>query len=232
MNGIDPETAFQLSPQLYQVTFGTIFVLNAVGIAPMLAVAATCFTKISIVLLIVRNALGIQQTPPNILIYTVAILLSAYVMAPVFGRAMEAMGDLSRPPSTLNGWIELMTAAAEPIRRFLTDLSDASARIFFVEASKRIWGGEAGLVITETDYAALVPAFLVTELTRAFQIGFLLYLPFLVIDFVVSAVLIGLGMTMMSPPVIATPLKLLLFVAVDGWQRLLEGLVLSYAPIV
>lgn len=231
MNPADLNNALDSSPDLYRAVFGTLFILNAVGFAPMLAVAVTCFTKISIVLLIVRNALGIQQTPPNILIYTVAILLSAYVMAPVFSRTVDAVGDLSVAPATLRGWLDLMAVAGEPIRKFLLDLSDPSARQFFVEASTRIWGADSGLSIADTDYAALVPAFLVTELTRAFQIGFLLYLPFLVIDFVVSAVLIGLGMTMLSPPVIATPLKLLLFVSVDGWQRLLEGLVLSYAPV-
>ncbi len=107
--------------------------------------------------------------------------------------------------------------------------ADPEVRTFFIEAARRIWNDAPGVTFSEDDLTILAPAFLVTELTRAFEIGFLIYLPFLMIDFAISAILVALGMSMMSPTVVSTPVKLLLFVSIDGWRRLLEGLVLTYA---
>jgi len=104
--------------------------------------------------------------------------------------------------------------------------------VFFVESTRKLWEQQPRGGVQDTDLVILVPAFLVSELRRAFEIGFLLYLPFIAIDLVVSAILMALGMQMMSPTVVSTPFKLLLFVSVDGWRRLLEGLILSYAPAI
>lgn len=196
---------------------------------PVIAVVATSFTKISVVLLVVRNAIGIQQTPPNLLVFAIAIVLSALVMNPVLQESWRLLPpDLATydDPSRL---MEAVGAASRPLKAFMMRFSDEEVRRFFVEASQRMWTEAAPPPVAQDDVTVLTPAFLVSELTRAFEIGFLLYLPFLMIDFVVSAVLVALGMQMMSPTVVSTPFKLLLLVAVDGWRRLLEGLVLSYA---
>lgn len=196
---------------------------------PVIAVVATSFTKISVVLLVVRNAIGIQQTPPNLLVFAIAIVLSALVMNPVLQASWRLLPpDLATydDPSRL---MEAVGVASGPLKAFMMRFSDEEVRQFFVEASQRMWTDAAPPPVAPDDVTVLTPAFLVSELTRAFEIGFLLYLPFLMIDFVVSAVLVALGMQMMSPTVVSTPFKLLLLVAVDGWRRLLEGLVLSYA---
>jgi type III secretion protein R len=196
------------------------------SLIPFLAVAVSCFTKITIVLLIVRNALGIQQTPANLVIYATGIILSSYVMAPVLRDIYAIAADQLPRANSIASYERLFASAAEPIRGFLKRFADESTRSFFVES--QIWPG-ARTPPSPDDLSVLVPAFLASELTRAFQIGFLLYLPFVIIDLVVGVIIIALGMQMLSPTVISTPLKLLLFVAVDGWTRLFQGLVLSYA---
>jgi type III secretion protein R len=194
----------------------------------VLVVVATAFTKIVVVLLIIRNALGVQQMPPNLLVNGLALVLTLYVMAPV---ARDTYAIATAPGTRLENvadWERLANDASQPLRGFLTRYADPQSARFFRESAQKIWP-DRSVTYGEQDLAILIPAFLTSELTRAFQIGFLLYLPFLMIDFAVSAILIALGMQMMSPPQIATPLKLLLFVLVDGWTKLIEGLVLSYA---
>lgn len=198
------------------------------GLAPMLVMMMTSFAKISVVLFIVRNALGVQQTPPNLLLNGLALILTVYVMMPV-GRDVYAVATSPRASySTIAGWERTVGEAAQPVRSFLIKHTHARERKFFADATHRLWKDTGQPTAQETDFAVLVPAFLAAELTRAFQIGFLLYLPFVMIDFAVSAILIAVGMQMMSPTVISTPFKLLLFVLIDGWSLLLQGLVLSY----
>jgi len=203
--------------------------MAAISVLPVIAVVATSFTKIAVVLLIVRNAIGIQQTPPNLLVFAVAIVLSAFVMNPILQQCWQILLGTAASFDTVNGLAAGIAEVAEPLKAFMMKFSDEEVRGFFVDSSQRIWGSAAALPASPEDITILTPSFLVSELTRAFEIGFLLYLPFLMIDFAVSAILVALGMQMMSPTVVSTPFKLLLFVAVDGWRRLLEGLVLSYA---
>ncbi|MBB5536479.1 type III secretion system export apparatus subunit SctR [Rhizobium giardinii] len=203
--------------------------MAAISVLPVIAVVATSFTKIAVVLLIVRNAIGIQQTPPNLLVFAVAIVLSAFVMNPILQQCWQILLGKAASFDTVNGLAAGIAEVAGPLKTFMMKFSDEEVREFFVDSSQRIWGNTATLPANPEDITILTPSFLVSELTRAFEIGFLLYLPFLMIDFAVSAILVALGMQMMSPTVVSTPFKLLLFVAVDGWRRLLEGLVLSYA---
>lgn len=204
-----------------------IIVLVAIGLLPFLAVLVTSFAKIAIVLLIVRNALGIQQTPPNIVIYGVAIILSVYIAAPVAEQL--ALGIQAAPRlETLDDWTAALQGAIDQIRGFLAAHVRDEDRDFFQRTAATLWG-EAGANVGPNDLAVLAPAFLVSELTRAFEIGFLIYLPFLAIDLIVAAILMSLGMMMVSPIMIAAPFKLFLFIAADGWSRLVQGLVLSYA---
>jgi type III secretion protein R len=199
-----------------------------VGLLPLLAVAVTSFAKVSVVLLIVRNAIGIQQTPANTILYAIALILSFHIMQPVFvemyALAKNSQFDLNNFDQTLRDVI----SASEPLRQFLARFADESSVAFFLDSLKDL--SPNAPPASEMDYGVLIPAFMVSELTSAFQIGFLLYLPFVMIDLVVSAIMIAMGMQMMSPTIISIPLKLLIFVMVDGWSRMIEGLVLSYAP--
>ncbi|MDQ0456388.1 type III secretion system export apparatus subunit SctR [Rhizobium paknamense] len=203
--------------------------MAAISFLPVIAVVATSFTKISVVLLIVRNAIGIQQTPPNLLVFAVAIVLSAFVMNPVLQQSWHLLLANSSRFESLGEMADAVAVIAAPLKAFMLKFSQPEVRDFFVAASGKIWAGAPMSEVGSEDVMVLTPSFLVSELTRAFQIGFLIYLPFLMIDFAVSAILVALGMQMMSPTVVSTPLKLLLFVSIDGWRRLLEGLVLSYA---
>ncbi|OWV77784.1 type III secretion system protein SsaR [Rhizobium sp. R635] len=207
----------------------SLVAMAAISMLPVIAVIATSFTKISVVLLIVRNAIGIQQTPPNLLVFAIAIVLSAFVMNPVLQSSWQLLLAHSGDFGTIGGMADGMVKVAAPLKDFMLKFSDAEVRDFFVQASQKIWANAPATPIASDDITVLTPSFLVSELTRAFEIGFLIYLPFLMIDFAVSAILVALGMQMMSPTVVSTPLKLLLFVSIDGWRRLLEGLVLSYA---
>ena len=187
------------------ITLAVLLALMA--LMPTLVVVSTSFLKIAVVMSLLRNALGVQQMPPNLALYGMALILSAYVMAPVgmhmFDRLTERPDTLKNVPSLVG----TVREGAEPLREFMLKNSRAEQRDFFV----------------------LMPAFVVSELTAAFQIGFLLYLPFVVIDLIVSNILLAMGMMMVSPVTISLPLKLFLFVMVDGWSRLIQGLVLTYA---
>ena len=200
-----------------------------ISFLPMIAVVATCYTKITVVLLIVRNAIGVQQTPPNLLLFAVAVILSVFIMMPVLDRTWTLLSGSYNHIDTPAAALAVAKTAAEPLKAFMVKYTEAPTQAFFDDAAKKIWGDVAAINVSDNDLAVLVPSFLVSELTRAFRIGFLIYLPFLMIDFAVSAILVALGMSQMSPTVVSTPFKLLLFVAVDGWRRLLEGLILSYA---
>ncbi len=210
---------------------GTFILLFAVvGLGPLMAITLTSFLKVVVVLKIVRNALGLQDVPPNLAVNALAVVLSIYIMAPVG----YAVGDiLSRPgvdltevgkPETRDALIE----SVGPVREFLDHHSDLKQKTFFAEAARSMWADERSVEIAEDDLLVLIPSFTTTQLTSAFQVGFLLYLPFVAIDLIVSSVLLALGMIMVSPMTVSLPLKLMLFVLADGWTRLLHGLVLSY----
>jgi type III secretion protein R len=179
------------------------------AMAPLLVVMTTSFVKITVVLSLVRNAMGVQQIPPNMALYGLAAILTFYIMAPVGQHMYE-------------------TVSAEPLRGFLLKHSRPQQRAFFMDTAQKLWEPQMVAGLQQTDFIVLVPAFLVSELTSAFEMGFLLYLPFIVIDLIVSNILLAMGMMMVSPVTISLPLKLFLFVMIDGWSRLIHGLVLTY----
>lgn len=202
--------------------------LVVLGLIPLFVVTMTSFLKIAVVMFLVRNALGIQQTPPNLVLYAIALLLTVYVSAPVLS---DIYGRLNSAPVDINSIAGIQEAGArirEPIKTHLTRFSHPNERRFFHAATERIWPESARTELKEDDILILLPAFVSSELARAFEIGFLLYLPFLVIDLVVANILMAMGMIMVAPTLISIPLKLFLFVTVDGWSRLLHGLILSY----
>jgi type III secretion protein R len=202
--------------------------LGLLSLLPLVFVTTTAFLKISIVLALVRNALGVQQSPPNIVLYALALMLTVFIMAPVGNEIAEAVDFDSNPSKSTATLVSAVKRGAEPMRKFLLANSKTEQRDFFVGQAKRLWPPKMSAEVRHTDLLVLVPAFVVTELTAAFEIGFLLFLPFIVIDLVVSNILMAMGMMMVSPATITLPLKLFLFVMVDGWSRLLHGMVLTY----
>lgn len=166
--------------------------------------------------------------PPNIALYGLSLILSLYVMAPVVQDTVDRLRDETAPLTSVGAIVRATEVGAEPMRAFLVKFSKPEQRAFFLHATQSMWPPHQAARAKDTDFLILLPAFVVGELTSAFEIGFLLYLPFVVIDLIVSNVLLALGMMMVSPSTISLPLKLFLFVMVDGWTRLLHGLVLSY----
>jgi type III secretion protein R len=200
----------------------------AFGLIPLFVVSMTSFVKVSIVLFLIRNALGIQQTPPNLVLYAIALVLTLYVSSPMLNEINARLSTASIDTTKIEGLQEAMNQIKQPVKEYLTRFSHPDERKFFVAATERVWGAQTRTNVQEDDILILMPAFVSSELTRAFEIGFLLYLPFLVVDLVISNILMAMGMIMVSPTLISIPLKLFLFVTVDGWSRLLHGLILSY----
>lgn len=202
--------------------------LLALALIPFIAVMATSFIKLSVVFSLVRNALGIQQIPPNIALYGMAIILSLFIMAPVgfsvydYWQAHEI--SLENKESVTDFWNEGLT----PVRDFLEDHTRPREMAFFQDTATTLWPKAYANRLDKDSLLILLPAYTVSELTLAFEIGFLLYLPFIAIDLIVSNILLAMGMMMVSPMTISLPFKLLLFVLVDGWTRLVHGLVASY----
>ena len=299
-----------LDPALILVT------VVSLALAPFVAVMVTSFTKIVVVLSLLRNALGLQQVPPNVVINGLAIVLSIYVMYPVLldthaaiearkqGLPPPASSIITTPPAQtaplppqaqtpppaavpsspaaaageqaeaeavvnaqnaqdpfanvtdgspappaapaastppppqatlpplpakgVERLLALAQAGKEPLRGFLLKHSHDAEREFFLQSAQRLLPPAKRNEITANDFIVIIPAFTVSELTAAFQIGFLIFLPFLIIDLVVSNILLALGMMMLSPTTVSLPFKLLLFVLIDGWAKLVHGLVLTY----
>ena len=207
---------------------GVLAVGVGLGLLPFTVVTLTSFIKLAVVMFIVRNAIGVQQTPPNLVLYGMALVLTVYISSPVIAEVYALLSDPAQKYESFSDWEGAASNAKQPIEEHLKRLTNAKEREFFLSATARIWPPEAQRNVSGDDLTILVPSFMVSELTRAFEIGFLIYLPFIIIDLVVSAVLMSLGMIMVSPLVISVPLKLFLFVLVDGWSRLMHGLVLSY----
>ena len=211
--------------------FLMIVALAAIALLPFAAMMVTSFTKMIIVLSLVRNALGLQQVPPGIVLNGLAMVLSFYVMYPV-GIASWQAGSRHLPEGgegvPVSALVTAVTEAKEPIKVFLHKHSRPQERSFFLGSADVVMGKEVAATLTERDFVVLIPAFVASELTEAFEIGFLIFLPFLVIDLLVASTLLALGMQMMAPTMVSLPFKLLLLVWLDGWTRLLHALVLTY----
>jgi type III secretion protein R len=211
--------------------------LAALSLLPFFLVMLTSFVKIAVVLSIARNALGAANIPPTTVVTGLAFVLTLFVMAPVGGEVLAAVRPLvdqvepdgASPEQSARALVEAGQRAAEPVRRFLVKHAHARDRAMFADLGRRLRPPEQRAEVTDTDLVVLAPAFVTSELKEAFAIGFLLFIPFLVIDLVVANVLLSLGMHMLSPSTVSLPFKLLLFVMVDGWYLLTRGLVLGYA---
>lgn len=205
-----------------------IFVLALAALFPFLAVVATSFIKISVVFLLVRNALGVQQIPPNMALNALAIILSGYIMAPVFVETYQIFQTGQYTFNTADGLQQAYEAGKGPLLKFLNAHAAEREKLFFMESAKSLWPKSLADQLTTDSIAVVLPAFTVSQLREAFEVGFLLYLPFIAIDLIVSNILLAMGMMMVSPLTISLPFKLFLFVMIDGWSRLILGLVKTY----
>lgn len=196
---------------------------------PYILLVASSFVKISIVIMILRNALGIQQTPPNIVVYTIALSLTVFIMQPIVLDAFQAVEELQLGYEEVTDFLTSAQVTSEPLKDFLRLNIEPENILFFEEIRGSISKTATVPPDSRDSITLLAPAFMLTELTHAFEMGFLLYLPFLAVDLVLTAILMAMGMSMVSPAVVAVPFKLLLFVGLDGWPKLIQGLVLSYA---
>src|SRR5579885_3684039 len=203
-----------------------LVIIMAARPAAALLVMLTSFTRIVIVLALMRQALGLQQTPPNMVLTGIALLLTVFVMAPVW----KGINETAVAPYLAEkiGPEEAIERAEAPLRDFMLRQTREADLEMARSLLARGGGGSGADKPASMPFYALVPAFITSELTAAFRIGFLIYLPFLAIDLVVAAILMALGMFMLSPTLISLPLKLLVFTMASGWSLLGSGLVTSF----
>jgi type III secretion protein R len=251
-----------------------VMIIGALALAPFALIMLTSFVKISVVLSILRNALGTQSVPPNQVITGLALVLSFFVMSPVVRQMYNDAGTIADTrdlfsEASVKTVFEVVQKGKEPLRRFLAKHAHDQDRLLFIQLAARLDqssqnpngttpgqpgpavgtagqdGGttESGLKapdasklppqpqpqVDKNDFQILIPSFVTSQLKEAFEVGFLVFVPFIIIDMVVANVLLAMGMSMLSPSVISLPFKLLLFVLVDGWFLLVRALVLSYA---
>ena len=230
--------------------FALIVLFVGMSLLPFVAMIATSYLNIVVVMSLIRNALGIQSIPPNMVINALAMILTFYIMAPVLSESWDiaqtelaartppaaassaAPAAVAMPQGTAGPYApdpEVLAKASEPFRTWLSHHTPEKQRAFFVRTAEQLWAkdGEPAEIDHDSFYI-LIPSFCVGELTKAFQIGFLVYLPFIAIDIIVSNILLAMGMMMVSPVTISLPFKLLLFVMIDGWTLLVQGLIRGY----
>jgi type III secretion protein R len=205
-----------------------VVLLFALSILPLLIVLGTSFLKLTIVFSLLRNALGTQQIPPNIALYGLALILTLFIMAPI---GLEIRDNLAEHPVQIDaadftGQAESSVLA--PYRAFLQRNTAPDQVRFFSDIGHKVWPERYRTRIADQSLLVLMPAFTVSQMREAFKIGLLLYLPFVAIDLVVSNVLLAMGMMMVSPMTISLPLKLLVFVLMNGWEKLIAQLLMSF----
>ena len=213
--------------------------LAGLAIVPFALMMVTSFVKIAVVLSIVRQAIGTQQIPPTQVITGLAIVLTVYIMMPVgleiYHNAQESIlqdkatgKELKLTDLSVDQIVELAGEAQGPMRGFLMKHAHLKDRDMFYKLAWRMRLPKDRATLTDKDWSIIIPAFVISELKEAFQIGFILFVPFLVVDMVVANILMALGMQMLSPTTISLPFKVLLFVLVDGWYLITKGLVVGY----
>jgi flagellar biosynthetic protein FliP len=208
--------------QTYSVTLQVLALMTALTLLPAALMMLTSFTRIIIVLAIVRQAVGMPQAPSGQILIGLSLFLTFFVMAPVFDRVYDEAVE-----PYLNEKMELMPAleaAGKPFREFMMNQTRDKDLSMFVNIS----GKENVNSVDDVTFSMLMPAFVTSELKTAYQIGFMIFIPFLVIDLVVASVLMAMGMMMLSPMIISLPFKIMLFVLVDGWALILGTLASSF----
>ncbi|MCJ8204790.1 EscR/YscR/HrcR family type III secretion system export apparatus protein [Pseudomonas sp. RGM2987] len=212
-----------------------IALLAFASLLPFLVAAGTCYLKFSIVFVIVRNALGLQQVPSNMALNAIALMLAVFVMTPVVKQGHDYYKTEAVNFTDIESVVDFAENGLGSYKDYLRKYTDPELALFFERA--QAFQGEEDLGLPEDEQLspslfALLPAYALSEIKSAFKIGFYLYLPFVIVDLVISSILLALGMMMMSPVIISVPIKLVLFVALDGWALLSTGLVKQYLTLV
>lgn len=228
--------------------------LGILSLIPLGIMITTCFLKFVIVLTLTRNAMGVQQVPPTMVLQAMALAMTIFVMSPTLQKIGERMNNTHNSPTEISGISPADTSPQppnstlprisnsgpigeqfkkivyylEPLREFMIKHANPDQSTYFLDSAKRIWPPDIAKEAKPTDFVILIPSFVVSELQRGFEIGFLIFLPFVIIDLIMSNILMALGMQQVSPNTVSLPLKILLFVSIDGWGKLLQGLVTSY----
>ncbi|MGE4170352.1 MAG: flagellar type III secretion system pore protein FliP [Candidatus Margulisiibacteriota bacterium] len=211
-----------IRPEMFSSSINILLSLSAIGFVPLFLMSATSFLRIVIVMGMIRSAIGTQQSPPNAVIVSLSVFLTIFVMTPTWNEVNQTAiipyqeGRISQR--------QAFDLGVQPVRKFMLKFTREKDLALFLEFSQ---------LKTVTNYDdvpiyVLVPAFMISELKTAFQIGFLLFIPFVVIDLIVSNILLSLGMFMLSPAMISLPFKILLFVLTDGWNLVIRGILLSF----
>jgi flagellar biosynthetic protein FliP len=199
-----------------------MFTLTLIGMAPFVLMTATSFTRIMVVFSFLRNAIGLQQSPPNLVMVALSLFLTGFIMEPVFQKAYtQGVEPLMAERLTEK---EALPIIAAPFKEFMAANTRAKDLLLFQEISKSPEVEKA----EDVSLRVLVPAFVISELRRAFEIGFLVYIPFLIIDMIVASILMSMGMMMLPPVVISLPFKVIFFVLVDGWSLIAGTLIQSF----
>ncbi|MGP6196766.1 MULTISPECIES: flagellar type III secretion system pore protein FliP [Priestia] len=210
------------SPTNISTSVQLLLLLTVFSVAPGILIMMTCFTRIVIVLSFVRTSLGTQQMPPNQILVGLSLFLTFFIMAPTFSQVNEqALQPLLKEKITLNQAYE---KAAEPMKEFMsahTRQKDLALFLEYVDIDRPS-------SVQDIPLTALVPAYAISELKTAFQIGFMIFIPFLIIDMIIASVLMSMGMMMLPPVMISLPFKILLFVLVDGWNLVVKSLLISF----
>jgi type III secretion protein R len=217
-------------------SLGTLLAIAALAVLPLLLIAATSFAKLAIVFSLLRNALGAQDVPSGAVVTALAAILSAYVMMPVAAEMAAASApagariDYADPlsGSSRGAVLDTLRLALPPLAGFLARNAGDAERRLFLDLARRARPHEPASSWSGDEIGVVLPAFLITELKEAFQVGLLVLLPFVIIDLVVASILMSLGMNALPPSAVALPFKLLLFVLVDGWYVLSQALVSGY----
>lgn len=207
---------------------GLIVTVASLSVIPLVAVTSTSFLKISAVLLILRNAIGVQQVPSNMVVYGIAMVMTMLVMGPVLTDAGQRFAPNGKMPVSGVEVLDSINEAVPPFKMFMLKNVNPSYLEKFHETAQQFQKKYNAPPVQKTDLFVVMPAFVASELSEAFRIGLYLYLPFVIIDLAVSSGLMALGMMMVSPNSITVPLKIILFVAVEGWAKILQALVNSY----
>lgn len=205
-------------------TLDILLLLTIISLLPSLLIMMTSFTRTIIILSFLRNALGIQQTPPNMVLVGISIFLTLFIMDPIIGEInTEAYQPYQNQEITTE---EFFDRAQGPIKRFMLKNTEKSSLALFTDIAEEEM--EEVEELTDLPITVIIPSFMTSELKRAFTAGFLLYIPFLLIDIVVSSTLMSMGMMMLPPAMISLPFKLLLFITVNGWELLFKSIVESF----
>lgn len=209
---------------MLQNDISLITLLAVVSLVPFLICAGTCYIKFSIVFVIVRNALGLQQVPSNMTLNGIALIMACYVMFPIAQSTFEKSQEMNINYQNVDSVREFFDYGLSDYKSYLRKFSDPELIVFFESRGKEVKASAD----TDVSITSLLPAYALSEIKTAFIIGFYIYLPFIVVDLVISSILLSLGMMMMSPVTISTPIKLILFVSLDGWTILSKGLINQY----